>query len=74
MKAGALIKNARNALGLDRGVMATMLGIHPKTLGEFEFGHQPPRRTVLMAIECLLRRKGWGDMADAFRRQTGGRP
>lgn len=74
MKHGALIKNAREALGLDRRGLALELDMNPKSIGEFETDHQKARRTVLMAIEVLLRRKGWTDMADAFFKQTGGRP
>lgn len=62
----ALMKDARQALGLDRMQLSYELGLSARTLEEFEQGHAAVRKVVLMAVETLFRRRRLYREADQF--------
>ena len=53
------IKQARQALGLTQAALAKELGFkRSQIISDMESGSTVPQKRTLLAIECLLRRKG----------------
>ena len=53
------LKQARLALGLTQAALAKELGFkRSQIISNMESGDTVPQKRTLMAVECLLRRKG----------------
>ena len=53
------IKQARQTLGLTQAALAKELGFkRSQIISNMESGDTVPQKRTLMAVECLLRRKG----------------
>lgn len=67
-RSGDLIQRCRTRLVLDRQQLADLLGVHKVTIAEHEADLTPARKVTLLALECLLWRRGQADLAGEIQR------